>query len=61
MGSEAMATITVEVTQEQWRQWCAAAGNSDLHAYLVKAGTFYAERLAARLELARRLEKDGRL
>jgi len=56
-----MATITVEVTPEQLNRWRAAAGNTDLGAYLVKAGTFYAERLAARLELARRMERAGRL
>ena len=57
-----MATITLEVTPEQWNRWRTAAGaKPDLRAYLARAGDFYAARLQARLELARRTRTEGRL
>jgi hypothetical protein len=57
-----MATVTFEVTQKELNRWrMAAGGTADLGTYLAKAGNFYAERLAARLELARRMEREGRL
>jgi hypothetical protein len=57
-----MATITVEVTPEQWSRWRAVAGTKpDLSTFLARAADFYVTRLQARLEMARRMEKEGRL
>lgn len=54
-------TVTLEVTQEQWNRWRAMAGGKPVADFLTRAGDFYAERLQARLVLARRMEKEGRL
>ncbi|HWM93651.1 MAG TPA: hypothetical protein VN493_23035 [Thermoanaerobaculia bacterium] len=62
---DADRTVTVRVTHEQWVRWYEAASNGSmkphLGTYLARAADFYAARLKARGEMARRLEKDGRL
>lgn len=57
-----MATVTIEVSSEQWNRWRAVAGaKSDVAAFLIRSADFYTERLQARVKLARRMEKEGRL
>jgi hypothetical protein len=56
-----MATVTIEVSSEQWNRWRAMAGGKPVADFLTRAGDFYTERLQARMELARRLEREGRL
>jgi len=57
-----MATITLEVTQREWNRWRAVAGaKSDVAAFLIRSANFYTTRLEARVELARRMEREGRL
>ena len=54
--------ITVTATDQQRASWRAAAGiESDLAAFLARAADFYVARLQARLELARRMEREERL
>lgn len=55
-------TITVEPTAEQWNRWRTAAGmRPDLATFLIHSADFYTVRLQARLELAQRLQRDGKL
>jgi hypothetical protein len=57
-----MATITIEVSPEQWNRWRAVAGaKSDVAAFLIRSADFYAERLQARVKLAQRMQREGRL
>ena len=57
------STIMVKATDRQWASWRAVAGlgEPDLGAFLARAADFYVARLQVRLEMARRLEKDGKL
>jgi hypothetical protein len=58
-------TVTVKATGEQLIRWHDAARNHSmtphLGAFLARAADFYVARLEARLEMARRLDKDGKL
>lgn len=58
-------TVTVKATTEQLIRWSDAARtfNSTPHMgqFLARAADFYCARLEARLEMARRLDKDGKL
>lgn len=58
-------TVMVKATGEQWVRWHQAARINSmkphLGVFLARAADFYAARLQARLELALRLEKDGKL
>jgi hypothetical protein len=57
-----MATITVEVTQKQLNRWrTIAGGKPDLGTFLARSADFYVARLQARQDLARRLERQGKL
>jgi hypothetical protein len=56
-----VADITITVTDEQWNRWLAMAGGKPVADFLARAGDFYTARLQARLELARRMEREGRL
>ena len=62
---EARHTITIRCTTEQLARWHEAAQVGSmwphLGKYLVRAGDFYAARLKARRDMARRLERDGKL
>jgi hypothetical protein len=55
------SSITVLATDEQWRRWNAAAQSGDLGTFLARAADFYVARLQARLEMAQRMEREGRL
>ena len=58
-------TITIKATDEQYARWLTAAGmftmKPHLGVFLARAADFYCSRLEARREMARRLEKDGKL
>jgi hypothetical protein len=58
-------TVTVKATSDQWIRWHQAARINSmkphLGVFLARAADFYAARLEARLKLAQRLEKDGKL
>jgi len=56
-----MATVTIEVSSEQWNRWRAVAGGKPVADFLTRAADFYTERLQARVRLARRMEEEGRL
>ena len=57
--------VTTKATGQQLIRWHRAAGVNSmkphLGLFLARAADFYAARLEARLELAKRLEKDGKL
>lgn len=58
-------TVTVKATSEQWVRWHQAARTNTMKphmgVFLARAADFYCARLEARLEMAHRLEKDGKL
>ena len=57
--------LTTRATGEQWVRWHRAASQSSMKPhmglFLARAADFYAARLEARLELAKRLEERGKL
>ena len=61
----AYRTITVRATDEQFVRWISAAGidtsKPHLGAFIARAADFYAARLDARLQLALRMEREGKL
>jgi hypothetical protein len=60
-----MATITLEISDQQFATWTRGAvchpGNPDLPAFVAHAVTFYLERRRLLLELAQRMQREGRL
>jgi hypothetical protein len=57
--------ITIRATPAQLAAWHAAtrilSSKPHLGAFIARAADFYAERLQARLELALRMEREGKL
>ena len=57
--------LTTRATDEQYARWLTAAGmftmKPHLGTFLARAADFYCARLEARLEMAQRLHKDGKL
>ena len=63
--NNAYHTTTVKATGDQWFRWHKAASTFSMKPhmgqFLARAADFYCARLEARLEMAQRLEKDGKL